>query len=1049
MSGSKRFPSSWWLLWAGAMSILVCSAPSLRAADDYERFLDGLRDRGYYDVTLEYLARLRSDPHIPDEFKNRISYEEGTTLIAAAVADRDSDQKSRYLNAARDKLGEFIKSSSDEGLKADAQSQLGNVLVERAKMLLHRAGLPKYASQKATLTEEARGAFTEAQQVFASSEQKFEAHFKQLPKPGEKQTSSQTEARQEARVSLLRARLFAAQALYESSKAYPVDSPERKKLLEAATAKFGELREKHRSVLAGMLATTSQGRCYLDLGDSKRALGAFTEILSQPEGAGDPEQLRRLKVHTLSLAMQAWTSDSEKNYETAAQKGMDLVGKPARGVDTRTADWLAIRYFTALALEKHAVALGNKEGDRKKQELRDARKQAKEAAATPGEYQDEAKQLYQQLSGLAEGDEKPPENFAEANEQARASLELMQAKQAQIKIAPSLKDEANLPTYEKESVEAREKARELFRTALDLRDRSTAADDIDNARYYLCYLAYQGGDYFDAAVLGEFLARRRPNSSGARQAAKIALLSHLQIYNTTPPDERASQKRRMESLADYITRRFAGDAEADEAWMTLMIIATNERDVDQVLAYLAKIPEQSPRRGEAELKAGQALWIAALMASRQPDESRPPQPDIDKIRQQAQETLARGVERITKSAEATGVNFTMAAAALSLSQIYIESGRAADAVKLLEDPRIGPLALVEAKSPIAAEGTFAAEACKAALRAYVATQQLDKAEKVMNALEKYVGASGDEKANQTLIAIYRALGLELENHVAALRKENRIDDLQAVSRGFELFLDRIISKDQGNNFNSLNWVAETYGRLGAGHESDDTSTSAESRTFYEKAAHADEKILTAVKADPQFATPQAVLAVKVRMAKSERHGGHFKEAIDQLVDILKQQPKLLDGQREAAYAYQEWGRDNPATFKLAIEGGRKEKDPKGQEYNVLWGWARIAALTQRDKRFQDVYHEASYNLAKCYLLSALAQDGSEKVASLKRAEAAVMLTVQLHPDLGGGDWPKKYDKLLRNIQKELGQPQTGIPPRKTAPAPGKNDKTSAETARTP
>ena len=70
----------------------------------------------------------------------------------------------------------------------------------------------------------------------------------------------------------------------------------------------------------------------------------------------------------------------------------------------------------------------------------------------------------------------------------------------------------------------------------------------------------------------------------------------------------------MESLADFITRRFAGDAEADEAWMTLMIIATNEHDVDQVLAYLAKIPEQSPRRGEAELKAGQALWIAALAA---------------------------------------------------------------------------------------------------------------------------------------------------------------------------------------------------------------------------------------------------------------------------------------------------------------------------------------------------------------------------------------------------------------------------------------------------
>ena len=97
----------------------------------------------------------------------------------------------------------------------------------------------------------------------------------------------------------------------------------------------------------------------------------------------------------------------------------------------------------------------------------------------------------------------------------------------------------------------------------------------------------------------------------------------------------------------------------------------------------------------------------------------------------------------------------------------------------------------------------------------------------------------------------------------------------------------------------------------------------------------------------------------------------------------------------------------------------------------------LAALTRRNKRFQEVYHEASYNLAKCYLLSGAAAKGSEKAASLKKAEAAVMLTVQLHPDLGGGDWPKKYDKLLRSIQKESGQPETGLPPRKTALPPGK------------
>ncbi len=454
---------------------------------------------------------------MPAEFKAQIPYEEGITSIAAAVAERDADQKSRHLNVAHEKLDEFIKGDGDPSLKADAESQLGNVLVERAKMLLQRAGSPRYVSQKAALTEEARGLFAEAEKVFTSAEQKFADYLKQLPKPGEKGGSAQSEVRLEARTDLRRARLFAAQALYESSKAWPADSAEHKKLLESAATKFGDLHEKYRTQLLGLLAATSQGHCYLDLGDTKRALGAFTEILAQPD---EPEELRRLKAHALHLALQAWTSDAEKNYETAAQKGTEFLSKGGRGAETRSGEWLAIRFFTAVALKKHAESLDKKDDAQKKQELRDARKQAKEAASLPGEYQDQAKELFQELAGSADADEKPPATFAEAFERGRESLDTMQAKLAQIKAAPSLNDQANIPTYEKESHEAGDSAREEFRLALDLRDRGTPLEEVNNARYYLCYLAYQEGDYFDAAVLGAFLAKRHPTSSGARQGAR-------------------------------------------------------------------------------------------------------------------------------------------------------------------------------------------------------------------------------------------------------------------------------------------------------------------------------------------------------------------------------------------------------------------------------------------------------------------------------------------------------------------------------------------------
>ncbi len=1028
------------MAWAGIA--LLCAGGTTSAADDPQRFLDALRDRGYYDVALDYLSRLQAAPQVEANFKKRIPYEEATTLISAATAERDGEQKAKHLNAARDKLTEFVKSQPDPELAAEAESQLGNILVERAKSLLHRAKQPRFAAQKTALTDEARGLFTEAQAIFDSSEKKYVEHFKQLPKTDGSESNSETETRREAWLAARRAQLWAAQAMYEAAPAYPTDSAERKKRLETAATKFAELHEKNRRLLIGLLARVYQGRCYLDLGETKRALGIFEEVLAQPDSIQDTEQQRRLKIHVLNLAMQAWTSDGEKNYETAAQRGLEVVGKNTRNPLLRGADGLAIRYYTALALKKYGESIGEKDPGRKRQALSEARKQAKEAAASGGEHQEAAKQLMQELVGAAEGDDKPVANFADANERGKEALDLMQARLAQIKTAAADNEQDNVASFERESNEARDKAREYFRLALSLRAATTPPDDVNNARYFLCYLAYNAGDYWDACVLGEFLATRHPTSAWSRQAARVALSSFLQLYNTSPPEERNDAKRRMAAFADYLTRRFAGEAEADEAWMSLMVIATGERNVDEVLGFLAKIPETSPRRAEAELKAGQALWVAALTAVRQPEESRPPQPEIEKMRTQARDLLVQGVERITKSDGGGEVNFTMAAAALSLAQIYVETGQADAAVKLLEDPRIGPLALVAAKSPITDQGTFAIEAYKAGLRAYVATQQLEKAETVMAALEARVTASGDAGASQMLVAIYRALGQELENHVASLRNEHKSDDLAAVSKGFELFLDRIVAKQEGNNFNSLNWVAETYSRLGAGNEARDQSVSPQARAYFDKAAATDQKILQEIAKNPDFATPEAALAVKLRLAKSQRRGGHFKEAIDLLAEVATKMPMLLEVQKEAAYTYQDWGRENPATYALAIGGGRKTKGSNGKEFNLLWGWTQLAKLTQRDKKHQDVFHEARYNMANCWLLFAKTQNGSEKSESLKKAEAAITLTAQLHPDLGGGDWPKKYDQLFRQIQHEAGQPETGLP----ATKPNETGKASTTTA---
>ena len=278
------------------------------------------------------------------------------------------------------------------------------------------------------------------------------------------------------------------------------------------------------------------------------------------------------------------------------------------------------------------------------------------------------------------------------------------------------------------------------------------------------------------------------------------------------------------------------------------------------------------------------------------------------------------------------------AAALALVQIHLHDGRPAEAVKLLEDPKMGPVTLLEAKHPAAAKEGYAVETYKAALRAYVAAGQLEKAEKTMNALETLVKQSGDAGASSKLTQIYISLGRELQELLESLRKQKRTDQLAEVSGGFELFLNRISEREQGNTFNSLNWVAETFLGMGAGFDPGGAPLPPEAQKYYQKAADAYQDILKRCDADASFAPqPEATDGIKVRLAQCLRRLGRYDEAMKLLVDVLKYRNMMVDAQVEAAYTYQAWAATpgNAKTVPLRHRGriprqeeGRLDRQPR-------------------------------------------------------------------------------------------------------------------------
>ena len=100
-----------------------------------------------------------------------------------------------------------------------------------------------------------------------------------------------------------------------------------------------------------------------------------------------------------------------------------------------------------------------------------------------------------------------------------------------------------------------------------------------------------------------------------------------------------------------------------------MNFAIADRRLDDALGYLNRIPADSPRRGQSDLYAGQALWAAYLKAAQAPADERPPQEELDRFKSQARQVLHDGVERIKQGAEPSAA---IAAAMLSLAQIYLD-----------------------------------------------------------------------------------------------------------------------------------------------------------------------------------------------------------------------------------------------------------------------------------------------------------------------------------------------------------------------------------------
>ena len=1030
-----------------ALSWIGTAAPA-RAVEPAQAFLDGLRERKLFDIAAEYLDSAQANPHVPAAFKQTLLYEKGVTLIEGANFTRDSALREQQLDEGQAALQQFIGQQPNHLLAMSARNQIANVLVKRAGNRVERAKkLPPAEKQK--LVSEALGLYDQAIKGFGDLVAELAEKLKSYPAYiDEKKEAKRAAERDQFRLDYLQAQLLVAATQEEKAGALPPDSKQQADLLNKAKDAYAEVYEKYRRRIAGFYARMYQGRCLQKLKKNKEASAIFSELLSNPDS---DQAFHTLKVKVMALAVESWFTQSL--HLEIVNKAVPVIDSLRPGED-RTDEAMLMRLTTARACKAYADDIKKQKprDPQIKQLLTEGRQLVTFVARFPGDYQEAARRLLADFVGGdadAQTDRPEPKTFAEASTAAREAITGMEEAKQIIRLLPPRiqleKDAAAKAEMQKQFDEAEQNVTKLqddafhhCRLSLKLADKETDLTALNLIRYLLCYLHYHRGNYFDATVIGEFIAHRYPESQGARQCAKIVMASYQKLYAENETDDKSYETSRIIESCDYIARKWPESTEAEEALNTLIPFMIREKKLQEAQDYLAKIPPESPHRGSAELKTGQALWASYLENSKElrdwetgavqkPDEVdlAARKQELEQLKSTAKETLVGGVERMRTAGDSGSV---IATAVLSLAQIYVDTGEAAKGAELLEDPKIGPLLLVRAKDASTQMPGFSELTFKTALRAYIsalsgasaseAAALIGKAEGVMEDLEQYMGQ--DDAGKQKLVAIYVSLARDLARQMEIAEPQAK----SSLGKGFEAFLGQVAA--DAKQLDVLNWVAETYRGMGESFLTADRKVSPEAKTYFEKAAGTYDKILEMGQSDPKFLSPQMATQLRMQQAKTKRSMLDYTGAMDIFEAILKVSPTMLPVQIEAARTYQDWATYNkPDLYQSAMFGARPDKDKQGR--NTIWGWGEIGNRTAGDARFQDQFSEARFNLALCRYNFALSQkDEAKKTELLKRAAQDISVTIGLYGSSIDEKWRTQFDTLLKNVQKALGERPVGL-----------------------
>lgn len=1025
--------------------------PHLYAEEPYRQFLEKLNSNGLHDLALVYLNDLEKGNYADPEFVKEIPLERAILLQAAAAKmPARSPGRTKRLDEAEKVLQSFLDNNKEHARRGEARLGLGNLLLARAEEA-------KGDSNGKSDVPEAIKYYGEAEKVFSSTQAELKSILEKVQGARIDAADEAGKAmRERLRSDYRRAELLAAFSMEHKGRSYAQGSDPWKKALEEAQKAYTNFygHEKDRQE-ARNIALFYRSGIQRDFGMANDAADGFNRIV----GLENIDELRPLQFKSLTELIKLWGTKEQDKF-SAVLELVNKWDKQIRPDERSSQDVIDFQLAGARAKIEFAQQLQAKNADdRNVAKLRkDVREDLLRIIKINGPHQQAAREILAQY-GL--GKERANEvvevpkvkNFDEAVKEATTRFESMQN---ELVTQQTLQD-----TLAKESDETKKKeitdqlssvndtinrlqdqASELYSTGLRMFPKGGEMSQLNDARYRLAYLQLQRGKPRAAIAIGEFLSHTLAGDPTGLQAATVALAGYGKLISDANLEMQGAIANQLQPFAEFMVATWPESTQAQAAASTLVQLAMNAGDIAKAREYIDKLPGGSGKSGALKRDLGARLAAEFFQEKFKLADGAEIPPALSAKRDAAIEVLQAGLKGITKNE----VDARAMDAINALVRIYLSVGKVDEALQWTNNKELAPVEMLRTKLVNVEQNLTKLDSYRTALQASIsmlshASDKSENPDAVLKEIDQLVTelretAGNDSEGSKRLTSIFVSVAKEIQDMIDSA-KTPQIK--QKLGDGLVLLCKQVAASS--DEFNTRFWAGRELSNVAAKL---DASSGKTKQTLVQESAKLLEGILAKEAEKPGWIDiPNGAMSVRVFLAQSMRQAGQYQQAIDQLTKVLTEKEAALELQVAAAETYQAWGDSGAAEhYDQALNGALNN----GKGGRVIWGWKGISSQLHtrmsRDPKskaqFLNTFIDARYNVSVVLYRHATA-DAAQKDQLLGKAEREIGSTRFLMPDMGGPENVKRFDALMKNIQKAQGKEPTGLAP-VAKPKPPEADK---------